>query len=111
MIDWDRIAELKNDVLCDDFAEVFVLFLEEVEEVLSRLRHAPQFATFEEDFHFLKGSAINLGFADFAELCAIAERAAANGAAMSVDVDRILDAYDVSIKTFMARADEFGLAA
>ena len=111
MIDWDRIAELRTDVLGDDFGEVFALFLEEVEEVLFRLRDRPDINRFEEDFHFLKSSAVNLGFAEFAKLCGLAETTAANGSAASVDVGIIFESYDVSLKSFLTRAEEFGLAA
>ena len=62
MIDWDRITELKTEILCEDFSEVFSLFLEEVEEVLSRLKTAPNRNAFEAEFHLLKGGAVNVGF-------------------------------------------------
>lgn len=111
MIDWNRIYELKNDILCEDFAEVFALFLEEVEGVLARLRDAPDPHAFEEDFHFLKGSAVNVGFSEFADVCFAAERAAARGEALTIDVKQVLDAYSRSLGAFMDRAEEFGVAA
>ena len=36
MIDWERVAELKDEVGDDDFAEIADLFLAEVEEQLAR---------------------------------------------------------------------------
>lgn len=111
MIDWHRVTELKTDVLGDDFAEVFLLFLEEVEEVLSRLRENTDLSKFEEDFHFLKGSAVNVGFTEFGELCQAAEKAASSGEAARIDVESVIAAYEASVSAFMDRAHEFGLAA
>jgi HPt (histidine-containing phosphotransfer) domain-containing protein len=111
MIDWDRVAELREEIGVEDFGEVVELFLDEVEAVLRRLRDDPRPAGFEEDFHFLKGSALNLGFAGFGALCYAAEKASAAGAAATVDVAGALECYDASKKAFFARAAEFGLAA
>ena len=111
MIDWERVTELRTDVLGEDFAEVFMLFLEEVEEVLARLREAPDSSTFEEDFHFLKGSAVNVGFTELGHLCEAAEKAAAAGNGAMIDLAKVHSAFDVSLSAFMDRAHEFGLAA
>lgn len=111
MIDWNRIAELRHDVLGEDFPEVFDIFREEVEEILRGLSDAPNFASFEEHFHFLKGSALNVGFTEFGEMCFAAEKACADGKAMTIDVDQVLDCYKVSLSALFERADEFGLAA
>lgn len=111
MIDWDRVAELRDEVGPEDFGEVVELFLEEVEAVLARLRNDPRPATFEEDFHFLKGSALNLGFAEFGALCFSGEKAAAEGHAAAVDVAAALASYDASKAAFLARAPTLGLAA
>jgi HPt (histidine-containing phosphotransfer) domain-containing protein len=74
MIDWDRVQALRDEVGADDFAEVVDLFLEEVDEALGGLtaRLAP--AALSAALHFLKGSALNLGFAEFARLCQIGEK-------------------------------------
>ena len=111
MIDWDRVAELRDEVGSEDFAEVVELFLEEVEDVLRRLRDAPNPASYEEDFHFLKGSALNLGFAKFGSLCFANEKAAAAGQNADVDVSEALDSYEASKRAFFARAGALGLAA
>lgn len=111
MIDWERVAELRDEIGPGDFGEVVELFLEEVEAVLHRLRDDPQPAQYEEDFHFLKGSALNLGFGEFGALCFSAEKAAAAGRGDSVDVGGILAAYESSKAAFFARAAALGLAA
>jgi HPt (histidine-containing phosphotransfer) domain-containing protein len=102
MIDWDRVQELKNEIGEDDFAEVAEMFMAEVEEVIGRLRTAPDPATYEEDLHFLKSSAVNLGFSHLANLCQGGERRAAAGEADSVDLGPIFSAYDASKATFLA---------
>ena len=109
MIDWDRVIELREEVGAEDFDEVVELFMDEVEGVLKRLRDAPDPATFEDDFHFLKGSALNLGFRDFAAICLAAEVASAAGNSSSVNVTAALDGYDSSKKTFFAAAADHGL--
>lgn len=110
MIDWERVEELRDEVGAADFGEVVELFLEEVEEVLARLRVAPEPARLEEDLHFLKGSALNLGFATFSDLCQAGEKAAANGHAAQVDLAEILGAYEHSKPEFLVWAG-VGLAA
>jgi len=69
MINWDRISELRNEIGDDDIAEVIEIFLEEVEETISELLGAQTCIQAEQHFHALKGSALNLGFSEFASLC------------------------------------------
>jgi hypothetical protein len=69
MISWDRVNELRREVGDEDFAEVVTIFLDEVETVLARLGGAAEPDSFPEDLHFLKGSALNLGFRALAALC------------------------------------------
>lgn len=73
MIDWERIDELKEEVGLDDFVEIASLFLEEVEEILASLSTIQNPAALSDNFHSLKGSALNLGFSEMARLCALAE--------------------------------------
>jgi HPt (histidine-containing phosphotransfer) domain-containing protein len=101
MIDWQRVTVLRDEVGQDDFNEVVELFLEEVEEVIDRLRQTTNHATLEEDLHFLKGSALNLGFASFSEKCQRGERMSANGEENLVDLRDILADFDTSKRLFM----------
>ena len=101
MIDWTKVNELRDEVGAEDFGEVVELFLEEVEERLSTLG-APG-RSLEHDLHFLKGSALNLGFADFSRICAEGEQAAARGEAASVEVARVQDIYTASRAEFLPR--------
>lgn len=98
MIDWSRIADLKSEIGDEDFAEVVDMFLEEVEEVIDKLRTAPVKSELENDLHFLKSSALNLGFSEFARLCSEGERAAAAGD--GVTLAPVIDCYLASKADF-----------
>lgn len=102
MINWARVDELRAEIGDDGFAEVVELFLDEVEEVVVRLRTKPEPSQFEADLHFLKGSAWNLGFTDFGALCQDGERRAAAGSGTGIDIRAIIDCYSRSKATFMA---------
>lgn len=96
MIDWERVTELRQEIGVEDFDEVVDLFLDEVEEVIERLRAGPELSNLEADLHFLKGGALNLGFRAFAALCQSGESAAAKGKADTVDVTKILASFEDS---------------
>ena len=102
MISWDRVRELRGEIGDDDFSEVIDLFLEEVEEVLDRLRASPDTANLEADMHFLKGSALNVGFQGLGALCRDGEIRAAACEAGHDDIARVLDAYESSKVEFLA---------
>lgn len=100
MIDWGRVEELRTEVGEDDFAEVVLLFLEEADEVASRLETTvPSSAQIARDLHSLKGAALNLGFADLAECCADGERRARDGED-GVDLPAIARCYHDSKAAF-----------
>lgn len=100
MIDWDRVEELRAEVGALDFIEVTELFLGEVEQVLDRLFTERNEGTMASDLHFVKGSALNLGFRFLAESCHRAEKAAARGDFGSVNLDNLHTIY-------LASRDEF----
>ncbi|MHA6265520.1 Hpt domain-containing protein [uncultured Aliiroseovarius sp.] len=104
MIDWNRVTELKDEIGEDDFAIVAEMFLEEVEEVIDRLKANPKPALFEQDMHFLKSSALNLGFKALTALCAVGEREAAAGNFEAVPLAPLFKTYDASKAEFVARA-------
>lgn len=109
MIDWNRVAELRSEIGADGFAEVLDLFLDEVEGVVMRLGQRPE--KLEEELHFLKGSAWNLGFAAFGAICQDGERKCAARQQDLVDVGAVIDCYGRSKVQFMARVAEFCDAA
>lgn len=91
MIDWNRVDELRTEVGPEDFIEVVDLFLEEVDEIIDRFRNGAQEENLEETLHFLKGSALNIGFSHLATLCSHA------GTAPSA----IVAAYDAACQEFL----------
>ena len=100
MIDWTRVSELRNEIGPEDFAEVAELFLMEAEDTLSRLHRAENTARDMQDLmHFLKGSALNLGFSDLSDICSRAESAAAQGK-LTVDIAHLNSLYRQSRTLF-----------
>jgi HPt (histidine-containing phosphotransfer) domain-containing protein len=77
----------------DAFDEVVEVFLQEVEDALARLDTVADAPTLAAEMHFLKGAALNLGFADFADLCAEGEVRANGGDAGAVTADAVRALY------------------
>ncbi|MBY6135609.1 Hpt domain-containing protein [Leisingera sp. XS_AS12] len=105
MIDWPRVSELREEVGAEDFDEVVEIFLEEVEGVINKLAGGDH-GQLEQDLHFLKGSALNLGFEEFSGLCLDGERKAADGQAGNVDVAAIIASYQTSKSSFLSGLNE-----
>jgi HPt (histidine-containing phosphotransfer) domain-containing protein len=102
MIDWDRVAELRNEIGAEDFAEVVEMFLEEADEVAATMTANNTPDAVESALHFLKGSALNLGFRDLAQLCQIGEKAASMGHVGGIDLLQVVAVYEQSKSTFKA---------
>lgn len=102
MIDWQRVEDLKKEIGDEDFGEVVALFLEEADEVVARLPGVNTAKGLESDLHFLKGSALNLGFTDLAQICQLGERKAAAGET-DVPLDQVQVVYATSRTTFLGR--------
>ena len=107
MIDWDRLKDLKDEIGESDFVEVATMFLEEADEVIARLTLDHGAKVLEKDLHFLKGAALNLGFAQLAALCQSGEQKAAAGSIL-IDLDAVRSVYSVTRQLFVA---ECGLMA
>ena len=73
LVNKDRLSALREEIGADGFDEVVSLFLQESAEVVERLGAQRQGDLSAEDLHFLKGSALTLGFDDLADLCRRAE--------------------------------------
>jgi HPt (histidine-containing phosphotransfer) domain-containing protein len=73
MIDVGRIEELKLEIGEDDFADVLEIFIEEIESALDAMDISAPPSTIAAELHSLKGSAQNIGFSAFAEICVGAE--------------------------------------
>ncbi|SCM69370.1 Hpt domain-containing protein [Donghicola eburneus] len=104
MIDWDRIKELRDEIGAEDFAEVAEMFVSEVDASIDTLRTSPNMGTLGEDLHFLKGSALNLGFAELSRLCQEGEIAARAGNPETVDIGQVVSTYDASKEQFLNSA-------
>ncbi len=102
MISWDRVNELKEEVGAEDFFEVVELFLAEVDEVMTRLKTAPDPDTYDRDLHFLKGSALNIGFEALSTLCREKEMRLAQGSAGDLDLEDVFAVYETSKAAFLS---------
>jgi len=102
MIDWRRIADLRAEIGADDFSEVVDMFIDEVECEIATLRGGCCADTLEARLHYLKGSALNLGFTSFAEFCQRGESAAAAGQAGKIDLPGTIDSFDASKVEFIS---------
>lgn len=106
MISWDRVNELREEIGDDDFGEVVEIFLDEVDETIDRLRVAPDPARFEDDLHFLKGCALNLGFDVFGKLCQEGESSAASQNIGEIDLPAVISVYESSKAEFISQIDQ-----
>jgi len=90
------VNELRDEVGAEDFAEVVEIFLEEVDEVMDRLRAVPDVSTYETEMHFLKGSALNLGFEALSDLCSRCEADARGPERDNIDLGAVIRTYEMS---------------
>ncbi|MEM1351840.1 MAG: Hpt domain-containing protein [Pseudomonadota bacterium] len=100
MIDWSQVAALREEVGEEDFEEVVSLFLEEVDDEIGTL--APNADGLAGKLHFLKGSALNLGFREFSSLCQTGESALSRDPRATVDIDGLLASYKNSRAAFLS---------
>jgi HPt (histidine-containing phosphotransfer) domain-containing protein len=101
MIDWNQVEILRNDVGPDAFGEIIDLFLDEVETTVAKLVENPKVDELEDDMHFLKGSALNLGFQQFSVMCQTGETMSADGRGGDVNLPAIIDCFYSSKTAFM----------
>lgn len=110
LIDWVRVAELCAEIGTESFGAVVEVFLEEIDELAARLSAIPEPDRLEADMHFLKGCAMNLGFARLVALCARAEAQAAAGDAAGVDLAGVLACLAASRRQFLEGCAELNAA-
>ena len=106
MIDWDRVAALREEVGPEDFEEVVDLFLQEVDEEMENLAQTAAGEGLAEKLHFLKGSALSLGFRAFSSLCQEGESSLSSNPAAHIDLSVIETTYQASRTTFLADLPE-----
>ncbi|NND42719.1 MAG: Hpt domain-containing protein [Silicimonas sp.] len=110
MIDLARLGELREEVGSDDLVEVVELFCNEVEETLARIRSEDAGVTID-DFHFLKGSALNIGLSDVGRLCQEAEHEVRDGSLSGLAIQEIEKAFSdsrMALVTELARLNVTG---
>lgn len=105
MIDWARVAELREELGEDDIGEVIEIFLEEVENTISELNPNPTGAELEQYCHALKGSTLNLGFQEFADVCKTGEVNTSTGQPAGTIVVDIQTCYSKSKASFLKQYD------
>lgn len=110
MIDWSRVAELREEIGPEDFSEVVEIFLEEVEGEIDALRGDGVQNDLEGTLHFLKGSALNLGFKEFSDLCQMGETAAAAGQMDQIDLPATVASFDRSKTEFLSGVERLSAA-
>lgn len=103
MIDWKRVTQLQDEIGETDFGEIVTLFLEEVDEVVARLGQGFEPAALAADLHFLKGSALNLGFRRFAAACQKGESAERSADTDPALVAQVIATYETSRAAFLER--------
>ncbi|WP_114966961.1 Hpt domain-containing protein [Alkalilacustris brevis] len=108
MIDWDRLRDLREEVGDESFAEVVVLFIDEVDAAIDELSSLDDAAALARELHFIKGSALNLGFSRLADLCAHGEQKAAEGDKTAVDIDSLRNVYAESRRQLLAQMPPAG---
>ncbi|WP_170426278.1 Hpt domain-containing protein [Ruegeria arenilitoris] len=106
MINWSRVRQLRDEVGASEFDEVVEIFLDEVQEALTRLCNDTARAEFEQNLHFVKGSALSLGFETLAKLCQDGERQSAQGQSQTVDLSIILSTFKDSTAAFKSGLDD-----
>lgn len=99
-VDWSRITELQQEVGEEAFTEIATVFLEEVDEVIGRLKSKPDPALLAQDMHFLKGCALNLGFSDMASHCQQVETSDSQRPADCQDLTAVILSYETSKAQF-----------
>ena len=106
MIDWDRVNELRTDFGDEDFVEIVTMFLGEVEAKIEEMTNGMAEAELSESFHFVKGSAANLGFRSLQEAATEGEMSPSHE--KSVEVSEI---FAASRASFEAQTDAGGRVA
>ena len=105
-VDWDRLNELRRDIGEEAFADVATLFVAELHDSLTGMTPATATAA---DFHFLRGSAANLGFVAMVAACTAAEAACGRGE--TPDVDAVRRSFDAAMDEVGPKVPELARAA
>ncbi|WP_168771134.1 Hpt domain-containing protein [Palleronia sediminis] len=102
LIDESRLSTLISDVGADSLGELLDIFERETGQKIASLAACPP-ERLSAAYHFVKGSAQNLGLAELAALCRQAEHDAARG--VIPDAARVRDCFHASFAALRARCD------
>jgi len=102
LIEWNRLRELCLEIGPEDFDEIVEVFLEEVAEAIGQIDPNLDLAALEGRLHFVKSSALNLGFAGLAEMCRTGEALAAGGSRPDNQIAGIPGVFRQSLDEFHA---------
>ncbi|MGH1423633.1 MAG: Hpt domain-containing protein [Pseudooceanicola sp.] len=103
MIDWARLAEMRDELGGEDFAEIAAMFLEDTQDAVDLL---DMDGNLEGQLHYLKGSALTMGFVELAVLCSSGEAEAAAGRSDRVDLVEIGKAFRRAKGEFLTNGRE-----
>ena len=106
VIDWKRLAELRDEVGVDDFNEIIALFLEEVDGVIDLFRGGQGFEELDTYLHFLKGSARHIGFCEFEALCQLGEILLSQSRQDQIDITELISGYEETRQAFLAQTSQ-----
>ena len=106
-VDLDRLASLRDDIGAEDFADVVLLFFAEIGDKLEQM-HKDSATLTADDFHFLRGSAANLGFTAMVAACERAEADCAIG--RTPDLAAVSDCYNSALFETRAQVPELTAA-
>ena len=110
MIDWGRVKELREEIGPADFDEVVEIFFEEIADVVARLPDLQEAEPLTHALHFLRSSALNLGFKSVATQSAEGEAQAESGAHACIDLTAIIDCYTASKSEFLRGIEQIKAA-
>ncbi len=94
MIDWSRVAELRDEIGSASFNEVVDIFLTETGAGVSRICNCDDRSYLAAELHLLKGGVLTLGFSEVAMLCQTGEALARDGLSDQIDLAALAQAYD-----------------
>lgn len=99
MIDWNRVLQMREEVGEELFGQLAADFLSEIEDRLARLSDDPE--QLLRDLHFLRGAALNMGFARFSALCLADEMQLRHGNAAGIDKADLIEKFRSTRQQFL----------
>lgn len=106
MIDWNHLHAMREEIGADDFEDVLNLFLDECAQAVAELSSEGSIETIAAQLHFIKGSAMNLGFAALSAHCALAEHSIGSGLVRPEDLEMARTVFGSSRNHLCAEKDE-----